>query len=290
MNTETYIYNYLPEEFRKTKKEHYKEIFGKNYKELYEESKDFNYKEKTLIMRVNDEQAARAIIEFNKYDVRMRDFTVLKKFRGQGIAKKLLEVIEEKTIRHHKGLLYSKKKAYDIMFLKTYIYPERRPYDLTTLPYDEKFQMGNFLEMHDFNPYKYNPKALCKEEQLALKIYKEDYPEFEKTLKVYKKTIRNNLKLKEGIKEELKKLDDSLKEIVLKGLDVKLGVYEERGFVSYKYSVCPVCNDMKSSLSNNSNCNLCYIEKSCLEPFNEGFKDDNEISKEYFSKMRDFLR
>ncbi|MBU4502010.1 MAG: hypothetical protein KKA79_05425, partial [Nanoarchaeota archaeon] len=186
---------FLPEKFRKLKEEHYRDIFREDYKEVYEESKSFNDNEKTLFMMVDDEFAARAVLEFNKYDVRMRDFTVLKEFRSNGIAKKFMKSIEDIVLDYHNKMLRSEVKAYDIMFLRTYFYPKRTLYDLTTLPYDEKFQMGHFLEKHDFKAYKYNPKVLSEEEKMALQVYSSNYPEFLPSLRVFKKEIANNLEL-----------------------------------------------------------------------------------------------
>jgi len=283
LTLETYDFNFLPKAFRETKEEHYIETFGEHYKKIYECSHNFNSKEKTFFLTQDDELAARCVAEFNKYDVRIRDFTVLKKFRGRSIAKKFMDLIEEQALNHHLVLLENKEKSYDLMFLRTYIY-------LDGQVSDHRFEMGGFLKKLGFKAYTYNPKTLGLEEQKALDTFTKLNTEYQKMLKVFKKELRSNLVLKPEIKEELLRLDERQKEIILSGLDVKLDVYHKRGFVSYKYSVCPVCNDMKSALEDNSSCGKCYINKTCLEPFREGFKEDSQISYKYFSTVREFLK
>jgi len=94
--------------------------------------------------------------------------------------------------------------------------------------------------------------------------------------------------LSEEVKEELIMLTKEQREIVLKGLDKKLSYYQKTGILSYKYEVCPVCNDVGSTLEN-PKCDECYIKISCKEPFNKGFRDDPEKGFEYFSAMRRFI-
>lgn len=278
-----YDYNFFSDQFRGLKKEHYMKIFGEHYEEVYKESHEFNSKEKTFVLTKENYPIARCIAEFNNYDLRIRDFTVLEDYRGAGIARKFIELIEEQALQHHSALLKNQEKSYDMIFLRTYIYLDKESCDTI-------FEMGNFLKKQNFQPYKYNPKTLSSEEIKALEAYTKLNPEYKELLKVFKKPLRKNLILKPEIKEELLILGKKHKDIVLKGLDVKLGVYKKRGFVSYKYSACPVCNDMKSALEDNSSCGKCYINKTCLEPFREGFKEDNEISYLYFSEVRKFIR
>lgn len=279
------IYNshFLPLIFKDTKIKHYKKIFGDDYKEVYKESNNSNPKEKTFILSHKSNLVARCVAEYNKYDLRIRDFTVLSQFREKGIATYFMNLLEKEAMEHHFELLKKKEKYYNIMFLKTYIYLDGN------LP-GEEFEMGKFLKKQFFKPYKYNPKTLSEEEKKALEIYTKINFGYKEQLKVFKKELISNITLKEEISRELQRLDDKKVEIVLKGLDAKLNCYEKRGFVSYKYSVCPVCNDMKSSLEESSNCENCYIQNTCLEPFREGFKEDNEISYKYFSYIEWFIK
>lgn len=90
-------------------------------------------------------------------------------------------------------------------------------------------------------------------------------------------------------KEELDKLTPAQRKIVLGGLDNKLGHYGKSGHLSYRYDVCPVCQDIDST-EENPKCDLCYIQKSCKAPFNEGFRDDPVAGAVYFGDMRRYLR
>ena len=259
------------------------EVFEDYYEEVYKESTKFNPKEKTLILSQDNDLVARCVAEYNKYDLRIRDFTVLKQFRGQGVATYFMTLLEQEAMQHHFKLMKDKEKSYDMMFLRTYIYLDG------DLP-GEKFEMGKFLKKQRFKPYKYNPRTLSKEEKKALEAYTKVNTEYENLLKVFKRELICNIMLKPEISRELQRLNRREKETVLKGLDAKLNCYEKRGFVSYKYSVCPVCNDMKSSLKDSSNCEHCYIQNTCLEPFREGFKEDNEVSYKYFSYVEWYIK
>ncbi len=277
-----YDSSFLPHAFRDIKLEHYKTTFGTYYEEVYEESNRFNPKEKTFILSQDNDLVARCVVEYNKYDLRIRDFTILKQFRGRGVAASFMGLLEQEAMQHHFGLINKKEKYYGMMFLRTYVYPDG------DFP-GERFEMGKFLKKQSFKPYKYNPKVLNEEEKRALDAYKKINPEYEKLLKVFKRKIISDIMLRPEISEELQRLNCREKEIVLKGLNVKLDCYEKRGFISYKYSVCPVCDDMKSSLKNSSNCEGCYIKNTCLEPFKECFKEDNEASYRYFSYIEWYI-
>lgn len=285
LTLKVYDSDFLPSTFRNTKLKHYKKIFGEHYEEVYKESDKFNPKEKTFILSQDNDFVARCVLEYNKYDLRIRDFTVLKQFRGEGVASYFMKLLEQEAIKHNSTLLENKEKRYDEMFLRTYIYLDG---DLL----DESFEMGKFLRNMGFKPYKYNPKALSEEEKKALEAYTKINPAYKAILKVFKKSLRNNLYFGSvsEIDKELLKLDKRQREIVLKGLEGKLDCYDKRGFVSYRYDVCPICNDMKSSLEDNSGCEGCYIKNTCLEPFKEGFKEDSELSYIYFSVVKRYIK
>jgi hypothetical protein len=88
--------------------------------------------------------------------------------------------------------------------------------------------------------------------------------------------------------EELLQLTPREREIVLRGLKGKLGLYKKKGILSYQYEVCPICQDVGSTEAN-PKCEECYLKLSCKAPFNDGFRDDPEKGAAYFSEMRDFL-
>lgn len=95
--------------------------------------------------------------------------------------------------------------------------------------------------------------------------------------------------MRKEVEGELIKLDKRQREIVIKGLEAKLGAYKRKGYISYKYEVCPVCRDVGSTLEC-PRCDDCYIKISCKEPFAYGFKEDHEKGFEYFSEMHEFLK
>jgi len=96
------------------------------------------------------------------------------------------------------------------------------------------------------------------------------------------------MKLSKEVRIELDNLSDRQRDIVLGGLDKKLGLFEKSGILSYKYEVCPICNDIGSTLEN-PKCEECYLKIGCKEPFNCGFRDDPKLGYQYFNNMREYL-
>src|SRR3990167_392223 len=94
--------------------------------------------------------------------------------------------------------------------------------------------------------------------------------------------------LPEAAKEELTKLTPEKRRIVLQGLQRKLWHLERTSKLSFKYEVCPVCNDVGSTLEN-PNCDNCYIKVACKYPFDAGFKDDQAKGEQYFRNMLKFM-
>ncbi|MFQ6009886.1 MAG: GNAT family N-acetyltransferase [Candidatus Aenigmatarchaeota archaeon] len=276
----------LSEELEELKREHYIDVFGRDYKEIYELSNRLWPGEEIIYLEGNRRKIGYTIVKKGKFDLKFRNFSILPEYRGKGLANCLVTALEKEASKHHQELVERGKKPeeYDVIYLRSYIYPETRDF---SLKHDPKFEMGLFLKKVGFGPYTFNPKELNQEEQLALKSYETN--NLLKSLRVFKKKIGSGTRLKDYIKEELRALKPEKRKIVLDGLDVKMKVYVEKGFVSYKYSLCPVCADVGSSLEEQK-CSECYIERTCREPFVEGFKDDNEVSSEYFSEVEWFLR
>src|SRR3972149_9478556 len=94
--------------------------------------------------------------------------------------------------------------------------------------------------------------------------------------------------LPEAAKEELRGLTPERRRVVLHGLQRKLWHLERTSRLSYRYEVCPVCNDVGSTLEN-PNCDNCYIKITCKYPFDAGFKDDQEKGEKYFRGMLEFM-
>ena len=94
--------------------------------------------------------------------------------------------------------------------------------------------------------------------------------------------------LSPDVKDELRALTDTQRKIVIYGLRRKLEHYRTSGRLSYRYEVCPVCIDMKST-QENPKCDDCYIKISCKKPFVDGFRDDPVKGFEYFSSMEVFI-
>lgn len=95
--------------------------------------------------------------------------------------------------------------------------------------------------------------------------------------------------MRKEVEEELRKLNNHQRDIVLKGLEAKLAAYKRKGYISYKYEVCPVCKDVGST-PECQKCEGCYIKISCKEPFAYGFRDNHEKGFEYFSGMYELLK
>lgn len=95
--------------------------------------------------------------------------------------------------------------------------------------------------------------------------------------------------MRKEVEDELRKLNGAQRTIVIKGLEAKLAAYRKKGYISYRYEVCPVCRDVGSTLEVQK-CNECYIKISCKEPFNYGFRDNHQRGFEYFSEMYEFLK
>jgi hypothetical protein len=87
---------------------------------------------------------------------------------------------------------------------------------------------------------------------------------------------------------ELKKLSPGERRIVLEGLQRKLWHLERTSRLSYKYEVCPVCNDIGST-EESPKCGGCYIQIACKHPFEAGFRDDQAIGETYFRNMLAFM-
>jgi hypothetical protein len=87
---------------------------------------------------------------------------------------------------------------------------------------------------------------------------------------------------------ELKVLTPKQRAVVLGGLRNKLCFHQRTGILSYRYDVCPVCQDVGST-EDDPKCDDCYIKISCKVPFVEGFRDDPEQGVRYFTAMREFL-
>ena len=90
--------------------------------------------------------------------------------------------------------------------------------------------------------------------------------------------------MKPEYEKELRRLTPRQREIVMSGLIRKLKHHERTGKLSYAYEVCPVCNDIGSTLEH-KRCEQCYIEKSCQAPFTDGFRDNTSKGVEYFGEM-----
>lgn len=88
--------------------------------------------------------------------------------------------------------------------------------------------------------------------------------------------------------EELRALTPEQRAIVLGGLRNKLGFHKRSGILSYRYDVCPVCQDIGST-EEDPKCDECYIKVSCKVPFVDGFRDDPDQGVKYFTAMREFL-
>jgi hypothetical protein len=94
--------------------------------------------------------------------------------------------------------------------------------------------------------------------------------------------------MKDEYVKELRALTSRQRTVVLGGLKNKLGHQKKTGILSYRYDICPVCQDVGSTLEN-PRCEDCYIQASCKAPFVDGFRDDAEAGVAYFTEMKEIL-
>lgn len=272
------------------KVQHYKEIFKSHFLEVLEESPSLEEGEELIIIKDLGKLIGGCTIKKDTYYVRFRGFSILPENRGRGYAKKLMHELEKITTEHHLKLRNSGEKPTDInqMYLKSLVYLDS---DMEKEENPE-LQFSIFLKKFAFSPYSYNKQELSKEEIAAIKVYERLYSGSSSKLKVFKKpVVDEGVELKTEIKQELLALNRRQWEIVMCGLNWKLGNYSKTGQVSYRYDLCPICIDVKSDETNSENCKRCYIYTTCMEPFREAgrFKEDFEISNAYFSSMKDFM-
>jgi len=90
------------------------------------------------------------------------------------------------------------------------------------------------------------------------------------------------------VRAELRALTAEQRAVVLGGLRNKLGFHKRSGILSYRYDVCPVCQDVGST-EEDPKCDECYIKVSCKIPFTCGFRDDPERGVQYFAEMLEYL-
>lgn len=112
--------------------------------------------------------------------------------------------------------------------------------------------------------------------------------EFYDIIRAEKGGFNSAVELRQEVKDELDNLTPEQKEMVLKGLDGKLGFYERTRELSYKYNVCPICIDVGST-EEDPKCNKCYLKIGCKEPFTQGFRYNPIKGHQYFTAMRDYL-
>lgn len=262
----------LKKEWLEFKMAHYQEVFGEHWRDVFMLSKP-RPDEELLTVEFYGEIAGKCYCSKTNNGLKIRDYTVLPKFRGNGIGRDILEEMEYKARRE--GLDYLVSFPYLIPVTR-----EERKH--------ERFEMSQFYVKTGFTPTLFDMDELDQEEGTAVTIYLILNSEYQKQLRVFRKRL-NPVTLRDEVKEELSKLTPRQKEIVLNGLNAKLGAYQKTKHLSYKYSVCPVCKDIGSTLEN-PNCEECYIPITCKEPFNKGFRYDDIAGVIYFSKVGDFIQ
>jgi GNAT superfamily N-acetyltransferase len=275
----------MPNELLEFKVEHYKEIFQDQWEKVFAASSS---EKQVVVLRDLDKIVGGCAIELTPYNLRFEDFAILPEARGKGYAKILMDSLEGMAKGYHIRKTCSGEKPTDIklMYLKSLVYLD---FDIPDIP---AFQFAPFLKRFGFKPYVYNRLELSDAELVALEVYQQLYPDFADSLRVFKKLVVNEgVELNQEAQQELLSLNKKQWNIVVGGLNWKLGNYGKTGRVSYRYDLCSICADMESSEQNSENCRRCYIYKTCMEPFRERgrFKEDFEVSNAYFSAMRDFM-
>lgn len=275
----------VPKEIAITKQRHFREIFESSWLEIFWHSPLLYPGEILLLLEEQGQPIAWVQFQPGIYCLRFRNFYVDPVFRGQGLAKVLMSNLCELGTRRHWELLKTGAKPPDIglMFLQSLVYPHGEQAG-------EAFAFGKFLRKNGFQPYHYNKNNVTPEESAAIACYENQ--RLGKTLMTFKrKIVDDGITLKASTQAELLRLSAGEREVVLKGLNWKVGHYTQSGRVSYRYDLCPICKFMESSEQNSDNCKKCPIYETCMEPFREigRFKEDYEVSGAYFQAMKDFL-
>ena len=289
--------NKIPDEIMEFKIQHYKDVFSLDYESILNTNVNLPKTQKILILKEDGRVAGSCTIIKSIYDVKFKDFSILPFARGKGYAKILMGKLEEVAIEHHNSLIESGLKPKDIqlMYIRSLIYLNSD--DLTDTLHALEF--GKYLKSIGFNPCAPNAYEYLKDEFKAAELYKKLYPTY--NFKVFKKLVYNNgIELSDKIKTELDilKSNKDKYDIVLNGLNWKLGHYSKSGEVSFKYNICPICKDMDTDIPSilsvgEHPCPTegCYIYNACMEPFRSVgfFKENNEVSGAYFQAMKDYL-
>ncbi|MFH0868794.1 MAG: GNAT family N-acetyltransferase [archaeon] len=284
----------VPADFIDFKISHYKEVFRKQWKGVFDSAPFLDKGEELVVLKDSDKTVAGCVIQKDVYNLKLKNFSVMPEYRGQGRAKQLMQELEEIAKSHHCELTSTGKKPLDIslMYLKSMTYPNSDDAEeAKKLP---ALQFAQFLKKFDFTPHIYNKLELSPEEFIAVDAYRQLYPGLADKLKVFKKEVVNcGVELKPESQKELIALQNRKTrwDTVMFGLNWKLGNYGKTGKISYRYDLCPICKDMGSSEVNSDNCKSCYIYNTCLEPFRAvgRFKEDFEVSNAYFGAMRQFM-
>ena len=257
----------FPPEMTQFVRNHYVDVFGKEFAPIYNASLIDNLAARSFVAREDTLILGGFRILEKRWSAQILDFGVLPVARGKGVAKQLID--------HAWNMVF-----YDdnMIFLDTRVYPKEYLYpDVKTFP--------SFLKNNGFEEYKAYPATFGEAEWLAYDFYKEkgDRPV------AYRKMVRERDLLHHSVYMELEALTKKQRQVVLSGLDAKLGYFEHSGNLSYKYEVCPICNDIGSTIEN-PKCNKCYLQIGCKEPFHSEFRHDPQVGAMYFSQMRDCLR
>jgi len=280
----------IPVEILEHKIKHYQDVFKDRFEDVFNLSK-LNENEEIIILKKSEKIKGSCIIEKGIYDLKFRDFLILPKNRGKGYAKIFMQHLENLAIKHHQELIDADKKPDDInlMYLKSLVYMDSNNVEDARNPI---FQFSHYLKRSGFSAFMYNKLELSDLEIKGIEVYQRQHPDLADRLKIFKKqVVDNGVELKPETKKELSSLDEKQWNIVMYGLKWKLGNYGKTGKVSYRYDLCPICDDVGSSEINSDNCKECYIHTTCMEPFRESgrFKENFEVSNVYFSEMRNFM-
>ena len=275
----------MPKEAAIVKQRHFREIFGSSWLEVFWHSPVLYPDEKLLMLNIGPRPIAWVQFRPDVYRIKFRNFYVEPVFRGQGLAKILMGNLCDLGAAHHRQLLESGAKPPDIclMFLQSLVYPDGEQDG-------EAFAFGLFLKKSGFLPYQYNKNDVTQEESAAIACYENMH--IGGLLRTFKlKIVDDGVTLKASTQAELSRLSAAEREVVLKGLDWKVGHYASSGRVSYRYDLCPICKFVGSSEQNSDNCKKCPIYQTCMEPFRKigRFKEDYEVSGAYFRAVKGFL-
>jgi len=266
------IYSAFPPEMTQFVRHHYRDVFENDAPAIYAASlidnmADPNDTWSFLAMRNTQVLGGYRAHKRSKWSLQILDFAVLPMSQKDGVGRAL--------IKHAQNLA----KRANVIFLDTRVYPTSIKHGFFQVP-----DFSTFLMKMGFEKCEPYPPMMGEAEWLAYEKY--SIARLEPA--AFRMKISDKDLITRAVRYELETLTPPQRQVVLSGLHKKLDHFERSGKLSYKYEVCPICQDVGSTIEN-PKCNECYLRRGCKLPFIEKFRHDPQVGFIYFSQMRDYL-